>query len=99
MAAEHHRKQAEAYSALAHSLRSINENREPAPIREIVDALRTMNLCVVPRALLLNVRECLDPQHTDAFFSTENQTACADALRDILHPHLAEPNPTKELPL
>lgn len=99
MKAEHHRKQAEAYEALATLLKRVNDGQEPAPVREIAEALRPMGLCLVPRDLLVNVRECLDPEDDDRVMDSENLQAYSIALRNILHPELAEKNPTKELPL
>lgn len=96
------REQAEAYENLANLLQRIKANAEPAPIRELAAALAPMGLLIVHRPLLVNIRECLDPSCIDPEYdcqSNENQLAYANALRDLLHPKLAEQNPTLELPL
>lgn len=98
MAAENHRKQAEAYEALATLLKRVNDGQEPAPVREIAEVLHTMGLCVVPRDTLDITMQILDPGDDDEA-SPQLVKATVGILRDIVLPHLAEKNPTKELPL
>lgn len=99
-AADEHRKKADAYTQLAHQLSAIELREEPAPIREIANALRVLGLCVVHERVLASALDCLDPQ--DEFMHPrdleDNTVASAKALRAILHPERAE-KPNHELPL
>lgn len=98
MAAEHHRQQAEAYEQLAALLKRINDGQEPAPVREIAEVLRPMGLCLVPRDMLAIAIHVIEPGDNDEP-SPQLVATTAAALRDLVNPHLAEKNPTKELPL
>ncbi|WP_441280627.1 hypothetical protein [Tardiphaga sp. 862_B3_N1_1] len=98
--AKHHREQAEAYEALAQQLQRVHAAAEPAPIRDIAESLSKLGLCIVHRAVLLKVLDCVDPQDDDMHPRDleDNQIASATALRKILHPNPAS-EPNRELPL
>lgn len=98
-AAARHREQADAYDHLASLLQRIHANAEPAPIRELAAALEPMGLHIVPRHLLSRAYDWFDPDGDPDAALLVNQQKLSDDLRDVLHPKLAEQNPTLELPL
>lgn len=93
------REQAEAYENLASLLARIHANAEPAPIRELAATLEPMGLHIVPRPLLARAYDWFDPDGDPDAALPVNVEKLASDLRDLLHPKLAEQNPTLELPL